>query len=430
MMKLKYDLSRNSNLNMKPALWNVKEHRLNELLDHLISIFPICISGIIIEYDYNFECKLDCVLTGHSRKITSTCFYNENKILSVSNCLSPKLWDLAKSPLHSITIPISFALISGIAGIILNKNNTSYVCIIAYSQEINSSGIFDYNITIWRNLTNNDFENLDNWIIDCVLVGHTKMISSIVMIDDYRLASGSIDSTIRIWNLYSGNCEIVLSEHTGTISRMISLSKNRFASISSDETIKVWNVITYKCECTLASDKNTLFVGISYNQDENERIITLSHESIKIWSNENTNAYKCIKNIKYKYEQIKSYFPGLENIRILQNGKNGKIVVIFNNEIKIFSVFRNESDACDVTLTGHTDKILAITILPDGKIVSSSLDKTIRIWDVSYESKKLISCEVLYPNSSNEGRVIYYLKVLPDGRLIGYSLDNTMIIWK
>jgi WD40 repeat protein len=426
-MKYKYDLSRHSNLNTEPALWNLSE-RSNNLLKYMISIFPTCISDLIVNYDYNFECKLDCILTGHSKRIWSTTFLDENKILS-NSIWSTLLWDLTKIPLNPIIIPISVEKICGIAPIVLTKNNILYSCIITYVCSTNALEIIEHNLIVWRNFTNDFFENANSWKIDFILSGHINKITRAVMIDTYRLASCSQDGSIKIWNLCSGNCEATFNEHVGEILRVFSLSKNRFASIAIDGTIKIWDTNTYECKYTLNNDINTLFIGLSYNEDtQAERFITLSHTSVKIWSNEDTNIYKCIRTIEYKKETSSCHLPGIENIRIRQNGT---IAVIFDTTIKIFNVNNSYvSDECELVLNGHTSSILAITILPDGKIASSSKDNTIRIWEISDDAKKLINCEIISLKQFGENNLVNFLKVLPDGRLLGYSLDNTMIIWK
>jgi WD40 repeat protein len=73
------------------------------------------------------------------------------------------------------------------------------------------------------------------------------------MLPDGRLASGSLDHTIRLWNLASGVCETKLEGHTGSVSALAVLANGWLASGSGDETIRLWNPASSVCEATRAA---------------------------------------------------------------------------------------------------------------------------------------------------------------------------------
>ena len=75
------------------------------------------------------------------------------------------------------------------------------------------------------------------------------------------------------------------------------------------------------------------------------------------------------------------------------------------------------------TLAGHTSAVFCLQALPDGRIVSGSSDRTIRIW--SRDKNGSWSSEVLQGHTAS----IWCLQALPDGRIVSGSEDKTIRIW-
>ena len=73
------------------------------------------------------------------------------------------------------------------------------------------------------------------------LKGHTDYVRSVVVLPTGELASGSRDTTIRVWDTDTGECKQVLKGHTRAVWSLVVLPTGELASGSWDTTIRVWH---------------------------------------------------------------------------------------------------------------------------------------------------------------------------------------------
>ena len=82
---------------------------------------------------------------------------------------------------------------------------------------------------------------LDSFKCTDTITGHYACIYSLIQLQDGRLASGSRDKTIKIWNPHDNfECTQTLKGHTHFIYNLIQLHDGRLASGSADRTIRIW----------------------------------------------------------------------------------------------------------------------------------------------------------------------------------------------
>ncbi|KAG8071851.1 hypothetical protein GUJ93_ZPchr0006g40596 [Zizania palustris] len=110
---------------------------------------------------------------------------------------------------------------------------TGQVYALAVGNELLFAATQDGRILAWRfSAATNSFEPAAS------LAGHQLAVVSLV-VGAMRLYSGSMDKTIRVWDLATLQCIQTLSEHTGVV--MSVLCWDQFLlSCSLDQTIKVW----------------------------------------------------------------------------------------------------------------------------------------------------------------------------------------------
>eukprot|EP00803_Ostreobium_quekettii_P004255 evm.model.scf_468.8 EVM.evm.TU.scf_468.8 scf_468:46770-53924(-) len=101
--------------------------------------------------------------------------------------------------------------------------------------------------------------------------------------------------------------------------------------------------------------------------------------------------------------------PGLPDGTIV-SGSMDKAVILWDME----------SCSPAMTLEGHTSQVTAFAVLSDGSLVSASVDGTLRIWQNGRCTATL---------TGHEGP-IWCLLVLPDDRLLSGSVDKTARLWQ
>ena len=117
------------------------------------------------------------------------------------------------------------------------------------------------------------------------LRGHQDAVTCISF-EDQRIISGSLDRSIKMWNLTSGDCLTTLdwktSEgHTGVI-RCLQANAWRMVSASDDRTLKVWQLQTHTGQRLLTLRNHT--DGVTCLQFNDFIIVSGSYDrSVKLW---------------------------------------------------------------------------------------------------------------------------------------------------
>ncbi len=98
---------------------------------------------------------------------------------------------------------------------------------------------------------------------------HNKSVSKICVLENGLIATGSDDTTIKVWKKNNeDSLELVttLTEHTEKVNALILLKNTSLVSGSSDMTIKVWNQKnenSFECVATLNHDSEITSLAIS-----------------------------------------------------------------------------------------------------------------------------------------------------------------------
>ena len=305
-----------------------------------------------------------------------------------------------------------------------------------------------------NNLYNNFNINLKEPIH--ILNNHKKNVRSLSILKDGRLASGSDDASIIIYNKITYQPDLIIKEHYDWINYITTLSSGILASCSSDKTIKLFNIkdINYETLQTLNSHtsyvckiielKNKSLVSCSgdksiifYNKNNNNNYIqdkklnTNNYCRSVIETKENEICYSESKNNTIYFYNIlqKKIISKINNINT--NGYDNEGFIMINKELllipginKISIININEYKLIRIIDAANSSNIVGICMLNENILLSGDGKGTIRQWKIEGDKLTLFSIK---ENAHNN--IIYSLINIEDGHVASGSFDKSIKIW-
>jgi WD40 repeat protein/ribosomal protein L40E len=285
------------------------------------------------------------------------------------------------------------------------EGHTGYVYSVAYSPDGSriASGSGDKAIKIWDAESGRELQ---------VLEGHTDNVISVAYSPDgSRIASGSGNKTIKIWDVESGGELLTLKRHTDSVfSVAYSPDGLRIASASNglfDNSVKIWDAESGQKLETLKGHKEWVS-SVAYSPNGRRIAAGSDDHTVRIWDTESGQELLTLRHTN----NVKSVAYSPDGRRIAAGLYHGGV-----------NIWDAESGRKLQTLKGHTYWVSSVAYSPDGRrIASGSDDNTIKIWDT--ESGREL--QTLKGHTGPVKSVVYS----PDGRRIASgSDDNTIKIW-
>ncbi len=214
------------------------------------------------------------------------------------------------------------------------------------------------------------------------LHGHDGWIRSVAFTPDGKhIVSSGDDSTIRVWDISTGENIMTLRGHEGSVSSaIISPNGKQIVSGSQDNTIKVWNIG--------AELESTRFVGhkekshpVAFSPDGRCIVSGSGDGMVKVWDVQSAS-------------EVMSFSAGgpIYPLCTTALSPDGKCIASVptnwgKTTINIWNIITGDKI---VTLRGHKALVTCLSFSPDKKwLASGSADKTIKVWNVTTGSEIL-----------------------------------------
>jgi F-box and WD-40 domain protein CDC4 len=143
------------------------------------------------------------------------------------------------------------------------------------------SGSYDTTVRAWQISTGELLHRLQ---------GHTQKVYSVVLDHERnRCISGSMDNLVKVWSLDSGSCLFNLEGHSSLVG-LLDLSHSRLVSAAADFTLRIWDPENGQCKSTLTAHTG----AITCFQHDGQKVISGSDRTLKMW---NVKTGECVKDL-------------------------------------------------------------------------------------------------------------------------------------
>jgi WD40 repeat protein len=264
-----------------------------------------------------------------------------------------------------------------------------------------ASGSADNTVKLWDAASGKELATLQGHSIGVLTVAFSS--------DGGQLASGSYDKTVKLWGAASGKEFATLQGHSEWVSSVaFSPDGTRLASGSGDKTVKLWNAASGKELATLQGHADRVD-SVAFSPDGARLASASSDNTVKLWD---AASGKELATLKGHSRAVTSVAFSPDGARLASGSAD--------NTVKLWDAASGKEIA---TFQWHDGVVTSVAFSPDGKrLASGAVDKTVRMWGAEMGSQ--------WPPLQGHSASVTSVAFSPDGsRVASGSYDQTVKLW-
>lgn len=369
--------------------------------------------------------KLLTTLTGHTEQITRVEFCPDGRrLVSCSNDLTLKQWDISpwvpaierSAEQKTSSQKSSDAVFSEqtstevdaerpATGSVLNtfKGHTNQIWAISLTAQgqLMASGSLDQTVRLW---------NLETGQLQQTIRGHNhEILCTTVSSDGQYVISGSSDRTIRVWHRTTGKLVRTLRGHQNWVLTLaVHPTLPLLASGSSDGTLRLWNLDTGAPQ--LMRECAGWVWSVQFSPDGKTLVSGSFDQTLRFWQVETGELQQSIESINALHWSL-AFSP------------NGQLLALTDgdNQVQI----RDARTGDPLQTLANPSPLLSVAFGPDSRtIASGGYDGSVCLWQVTAQTAQLLQTFTAHQSW------VYDLAFSPDGQyLASASYDGTARLW-
>ena len=226
-----------------------------------------------------------------------------------------------------------------------------------------ASGSQDRTVKVWNPETAESelsFEPSSGWA------------SALLALPDGRLAVSCFDGTIELWNLATQEIEAALEGHGTGVKALVALPNSRLASGHGDGSIKLWDLLTAKTAPAIGGHRGQVS-GIVFVSKG--RFASASWDStIRLWNPPATEPESTFL-LRYWWAEAPLM---LQSVALLPDGR---LACGTNDGVQLLNLKTGQAES-NLRPEGFVGGVGALFVLRDGRLASGFEDNIIRLWNI------------------------------------------------
>ena len=283
-----------------------------------------------------------------------------------------------------------------------------------------------------------------------VLSGHTATATSLAFSSDGTLlVSGSLDKTIKLWDVQTGGVVKTFCGHKHWVYCVsISADSTMIASGSGDTTICLWDSQTGDCHCVIEQQGEVQ--SVCFFPTNPQYLISVSGGKVWQWNINGHQINPPQNGSHIAFSSDGTQFASCQGEEIIVQNSDSKVVVtrfcaanstshccFSSNGRFIAAAAQSVAYVWDTTsqdphpiktFIGHTGDITALAFCSPFSLISSSRDKSVKFWQIGIPSTDLAVTD-LESTAIASAQITALILYAKDGIAISSDYNGVVRIW-